>query len=64
MRVVVDELSCEGNAKCMEAASEVFDWGKGDTACVVIEHPPEELMEKVRLAIGNCPKGAISIEPD
>jgi ferredoxin len=64
MRVVVDESRCEGNARCMAAAPEVFEVRDDDRAHVLIERPGEELRAKVERAVRLCPRQAISIIED
>ncbi len=64
MRVVVDPDLCEGNARCVAAAPEVFELGDDDQARVLIEEPGEELREKVERAARVCPRGAIRIIED
>ena len=62
MRVVVDFDLCESNALCMGIAPEVFEVRDDDFLYVLDEHPPEELREKIIMAVRTCPKNAISIE--
>jgi ferredoxin len=62
MRVVVDFDLCESNALCMGIAPEVFEVREDDLLYVLDEHPPEELREKILMAVRTCPKNAISIE--
>jgi ferredoxin len=62
MRVVVDYDLCESNALCMAAAPEVFEVRDDDLLYVLDENPPEELREKVLLAVRSCPKAALSME--
>ncbi len=59
MKVTVDEALCEGNARCMEVAPEVFEVGDDELSHVLIERPGEELREKVMHAVRVCPKTAI-----
>jgi ferredoxin len=61
MKVVVDYDVCESNALCMAAAPEVFEVRDDDFLYVLMEHPPEELREKVETAVRNCPKQAITL---
>ena len=62
MRVVVDMNLCESNARCMEAAPEIFEVRDDDLLYVLNENPPEELRGKVQAAVRVCPKQAIKIE--
>lgn len=62
MRVVVDYDLCESNALCMAAAPEVFEVRDDDFLYVLDENPPEELRNKVELAVQRCPKQAIRLE--
>jgi ferredoxin len=62
MRVVVDFDLCESNALCMGIAPEVFEVRDDDFLYVLDEHPPEQLREKIVMAVRTCPKNAISIE--
>jgi ferredoxin len=61
MKVVVDLDLCEGNAKCVEAAPEVFKLGDNDQAIVLNENPGPELRAKVQRAVRTCPKQAIKL---
>ena len=61
MRVVVDQVLCEGNMRCMEAAPEVFEVRDDDKSHLLAERPPERMMERVKLAIRLCPRQAISL---
>jgi ferredoxin len=62
-RVVVDRDLCEGHARCVETAPEVFEVGDDDYA-QVIRQPTPELLEKVREAVRRCPRMALSLEED
>ena len=44
------------------AAPEVFEVRDDDFLYVLDENPPEELRDKVMVAVGSCPKNAISVE--
>jgi ferredoxin len=63
VRVVVDLDLCEGNARCVESAPEVFEL-RDDQARLLIEHPGERLRGKVEQAVRLCPRQAISIRED
>jgi ferredoxin len=62
--VVVDPDRCEGNARCLEAAPDVFELGDDDQARVIVERPPEEWRTAVERAVRVCPRQAISIVED
>ena len=63
-RVVVDFDLCESNARCMEAAPEVFEVRDDDFLYVLEENPPESKRAKLEEAVQRCPKQAISIAED
>lgn len=64
MKVVVDQLLCEGNMRCQEASPEVFEVGDDDKSRVLLENPPERLREKIKAAVRLCPRQAITIVED
>ncbi len=61
MRVVVNHDLCEGNARCVLAAPEVFRLHEDDQSYVLIERPGEDLRPKVEEAARFCPRQAISL---
>ncbi len=61
MRIVVNFDLCDSNALCVDAAPEVFEVREDDLLYVLDETPGEELRAKVELAVGVCPKQAITI---
>jgi len=62
MRVLVNLAVCQGHARCEDLCPEVFATDPVEGKCV-IEQPefPPELEAKVRLAVRNCPEGALRI---
>ena len=64
MRVVIDEMLCEGNAECMKAAPEVFVVDDDDRARLLIERPPDALRARVEIAVRRCPRQAITLRDD
>lgn len=64
MKIFVDMTLCEGNARCQEAAPEIFQVRDDDKSHVLMEHPPKALEEKLKLAIRMCPRQAISVAED
>ena len=63
MKVVVDDLRCEGQAVCTGLAPAVFTLGDDDECVqVTVDEVPEELEARVRKAVAKCPMAALSIE--
>jgi ferredoxin len=62
MRVIANRELCQGHARCEDLCPEVFatDAVEGK---VVIADPevPAALADKVRLAVRNCPEGALRV---
>jgi ferredoxin len=65
MRVYVDWDLCRGHAQCEVACPDVFHVDEeDDLAHVLIEHPAEELRQKVQEAYDRCPEDAIFLFED
>ena len=62
MKVVVNLAVCQGHARCEDICPEVFATDAVEGKCL-IEKPEfaPELVQKVRLAVRNCPEGALRI---
>lgn len=62
MKVLVNLDICQGHARCEDICPEVFSTDAVEGKCVINqpEFPPE-LEEKVRLAVRNCPEGALRV---
>ena len=59
----MDEERCQGHGRCYATAPEVFeadDIGNGHEIGDGVV--PEDLREKARLAVANCPERALDIE--
>ncbi|MDP6345404.1 MAG: ferredoxin [Alphaproteobacteria bacterium] len=62
MRIKVDPEICQGHNRCCALAPELFDTDDYGAAYALNDGAvPEELAEKARLAVDNCPEFAISI---
>lgn len=62
MRVHVNLDVCQGHARCEDICPEVFSTDAVEGKCVINQPEfPDELEEKVRLAVRNCPEGALRI---
>ena len=62
MKPVVDHTLCEGHARCEETAPQVFQVDDDDKSQVLVEVVPEELRDRVDVAVRVCPRQAISLE--
>jgi ferredoxin len=62
MKLLVDYDLCEANARCMEAAPEVFKVDDADNLHILMEEPPEALRRKVEEAVRLCPRQALSLQ--
>jgi ferredoxin len=61
MKIEINLQLCEGNAKCVAAAPEVFQLDEAsDKAVVTVDDVSPELKSRVDLAIRTCPRQAIT----
>ena len=61
IQVKVDYDLCQGHATCMTEAPEIFQVDKKGILTVLQENPPQELLEKAKMAEKYCPTKAIKI---
>lgn len=61
MQVSVDRDLCEANGICAGILPEVFDLRDDDVLDITQPSPPEELREKVELAVVRCPRQALTL---
>jgi ferredoxin len=61
MKVSVDPDLCQGHARCWQICPDVFDLDDEGHASVVAADVPDDLAEKVREAVRNCPERAITV---
>lgn len=61
MKVKVDKELCSGDEICVDICPEVFKM-EDDVAVVQLETVPDDLKEKCREAVDECPSEAITIE--
>jgi sterol 14-demethylase len=61
MTVLINRELCQGHAVCMGEAPEVFQVDDDGVLTVLLEHPPERLVEQVQRAAKYCPTRAIRI---
>jgi ferredoxin len=69
MRITVVDGLCQGHARCVSFAPEIFDLDADGYSFVVpgrenISPADEDDYEQARLAVENCPEQAIRIDPD
>jgi ferredoxin len=62
VRVIVDEVKCEGHALCLSYAPEVFDMNDEERAVVLREEVGDDLLASVENAVAQCPVQAIRTE--
>ena len=62
MKLQIDLEACTGHGRCYSLSPELFDADDFGHAVLLTEDVPEELAEKARLAVDNCPERAISLE--
>jgi ferredoxin len=62
MRVIANHQLCQGHARCEDLCPEVFatDAVEGKVV-IVMDEIPAALEDKVRLAVRNCPEGALRV---
>jgi ferredoxin len=61
MRIRVDPEKCQGHARCVGLAPELFDVDDYGLSSVTVDEVPTALEGKARLAVANCPEYAIEI---
>lgn len=62
MRVIANLDICQGHARCEDLCPEVFATDPIEGKVVVqVDEIPDNLIEKVRLTVRNCPEGALRI---
>lgn len=61
-KVHIDKDACIGCGLCTAMVPEVFDWDDEGKAKVIVADVPENAVEAVAGAVGDCPVQAISVE--
>lgn len=65
MKIIADHDACQGHARCQECCPELFS--TDDTlgkVVVLLDEVPARLESAARLAVRNCPEGALSLADD
>ena len=63
MKLRIEEDLCTGHGRCYALAPELFDTDDFGHGTVTVDDVPDRLLERARLAVGNCPEGAITLGP-
>ena len=64
MRLRIDEDKCEGHARCVARAPELFDVDDEGRSFVLVDQVPPELAADAHSAITACPERAITAVED
>ena len=65
MKVQVDLARCQGHARCEDICPEVFATDAVEGKCVIAsEIVPDALLDKVKLAVRNCPESALRLSKE
>lgn len=62
MRVIANRDLCQGHARCEDLCPEVFATDAIEGKVVIVQADvPTALEDKARLAVRNCPEGALRV---
>ncbi|WP_055483315.1 ferredoxin [Sphaerimonospora mesophila] len=64
MRVITNRALCEGHSVCESLVPEVFEVGEDDRVHLLTEQVEGAVADRVRTAVGRCPKQALSVASD
>lgn len=65
MRLRIDQEKCQGHNRCYALAPQLVDVDDYGTARELHDGPvPDDLLEKARLIVDNCPEFAIELIED
>lgn len=64
MRIVVDRVLCEGNARCVRAAPALFRVDEDDRLHVLVERPTDDQRAAAEQAVAVCPRQALTLIDD
>ena len=63
MKLVLDTDACQGHARCLALAPDLFDLDATGYAVLLVATVPPELEAAARKAAAACPERAIVVEP-
>ena len=61
MRIRINDTACTGHGRCYALAPEVFVPDDQGRSHLLLTEIPDELRDKARNAVSNCPEEALSI---
>jgi len=65
MRVTIDPDRCQGHGRCFTIAPDLFDSDDLGSGVVLGDGDvPAGADQRARLAVANCPEGAVALEED
>ena len=64
MRIHINNAACTGHGRCYALAPEVFVPDDQGHSHLLLTEIPNELRDKARNAVSNCPEEALSIVED
>lgn len=64
MRLAIDPNKCEGHARCIARAPELFDVDDDGFGIVLVEELEEQQHADARSAVNACPERAITLSED
>ena len=64
MKLRIDDEACTGHGRCYVLSPEVFEPDDEGHSVGLFDDIPDDLLDKARLAVANCPESAITITDD
>ena len=61
MKLHIDADACTGHGRCYVLAPEVFEPDDEGHSVGLVDDIPDDLLDKARLAVANCPESAITL---
>lgn len=63
MRIKHDPQRCASLGMCEAVAPELFEVGSDGVLRVLVERPPDSLLDLAAEAVEACPTGALALDP-
>ena len=61
MKVMADDMVCEGIGMCESMAPDVFEVGDNGTVDVLDETPDDDRADEIKAAVESCPVSALRL---